>query len=96
MRPAQCVSTVSSVTKRQRNTAVSTGQANSKVYQHLLELKRQGHPCILTLPETIVAVKDILRVDDPSASMPRVRLIGTDDEKKDVPLRLIESVDVPA
>lgn len=75
-------------------------QVNSRVYQQLLELKRLGRPCILDLPETLIAAQKIQRVDEPSASMPSApvpsaRVVGTDGRKRDVPLRLIESIDVP-
>jgi hypothetical protein len=60
----------------------------------LLELARQPAPCLLNLPETIVAAKAIERVDD-SGPMPVVRITGTDGRTRDVPLHLIESVDIP-
>jgi hypothetical protein len=70
-------------------------QVNSRVYQQLLELKRLGRPCILDLPETLIAAQTIQRVDEPSASMPSARVVGTGGRKRDVPLRLIERIDVP-
>lgn len=72
------------------------GQLNAKVYQQLLELERQPRPCLLTLPETVVAAKTIQRVDDRSASMPTVRVISAGGEERDIPLRLIEGIDIPA
>jgi hypothetical protein len=49
----------------------------------------------LVLPETVIAAKTIQRVDDRSASVPTVRVIGSAGEKRDVPLRLIESIELP-
>jgi len=66
-----------------------------EVYQQLLELERQARPCLLTLPETVIAAKTIQRVDDRSASVPTVRVIGAAGDKRDVPLRLIESIELP-
>ena len=66
-----------------------------EVYQQLLELERQARPCLLTLPETVIAAKTIQRIDDRSASVPTVRVIGAAGDKRDVPLRLIESIELP-
>lgn len=74
----------------------AVSELNAKVYQQLLELERQARPCLLTLPETVIAAKTIQRVDDRSASMPTVRVINAAGEKRDIPLRLIESIDLPA
>ncbi len=73
----------------------AVNKPNAKVYQQLLELERQARPCLLVLPETVIAAKTIQRVDDRSASVPTVRVIGSTGEKRDVPLRLIESIELP-
>ena len=73
----------------------AVSKPNAEVYQQLLELERQARPCLLTLPETVIAAKTIQRVDDRSTSVPTVRVIGAAGEKRDVPLRLIESIELP-
>lgn len=75
---------------------MSEGQINSRVYQQLLELERQDRPCLLNLPETIIAVETIQRIDERSASMPSVRVVSPGGRKRDIPLRLVESIDLPA
>lgn len=73
---------------------MSTGDINPKVRETLLELARHEEPCLLILSDTVIGVKTVDRVDD-SGPMPVVRITNTDGATQDVPLRLIESVDVP-
>ena len=75
---------------------VNPDSVDTKIYEQLRELKRQERPCLLVLQETIVAVKEIHSIDDPSASLPRIRVIGTDEETKDIPLSMIEGVSTPS
>lgn len=67
---------------------------NATVRQQLLELQRHEQPCLLNLAETIVAVKTVERVDE-SDTIPVVRIQDPDGTTQDVPLHLIESVDIP-
>ncbi len=73
---------------------MSQDQMNPKVRETLLELKRHPEPCLLNLRSTTVAVKTVDRVED-SGPASVVRVTGTDGSPRDIPLRLIESVDVP-
>ncbi|MFB6248465.1 MAG: hypothetical protein ABEL97_07840 [Salinibacter sp.] len=73
---------------------MSRNQINPKVRETLLELKRHPEPCLLNLRSTTIAAKTIDRVGG-SGPTPIVRVTGTDGSARDIPLRLIESVDIP-
>jgi hypothetical protein len=73
---------------------MSQAPINPKVRETLLELKRHPEPCLLNLRDTTVAVKTVQAVAG-TGSTAVVRVTGTDGTVRDVPLRLIESVDIP-
>jgi hypothetical protein len=74
---------------------MSTGSTNPKVRETLLELARHEAPCLLNLADTVIGVKTVDRVQE-DGPIPVVRITDTNGDPQDIPLRLIESIDLPA